>query len=52
MTPPPKAIPSRSASVTDRLRSCDVGFATTSAPKRLSPSLSGARPSGSGARRA
>ena len=23
MTPPPKAIPSRSASVTDRLRSCD-----------------------------
>ena len=43
MTPPPNAIPSRSASVTERLRSCDVGFATTSAPNRLSPSFSGPR---------
>ena len=33
MTPPPNAIASRSISVIERLRSCAVGFATTSAPR-------------------
>jgi hypothetical protein len=41
MTPPPNAIASRSTSVTQRLRSCEVGFATTSAPKSWSPIFSG-----------
>ena len=32
ITPPPNASASRSASVTQRLRSCETGFATTIAP--------------------